>query len=258
MNEGTQKTDDQWFNEPVTVQVDRDNRNWLDALMEMNQKELQDFAIYRYQVPEAAAKVVGRNELIQMVVMANKAGGGGSVLRTRFRYLNQLAGVIPQYTQKVRGGRSLYLTRGEGDTMQVYDKSRDQWVSAKQNDETAKGRSVDPQLPAGPTGDQTPPSEPTAPQEGMISTETVAGIVADTQQQTLQLMLPAIGKFTRPQLENIVKSLGVDDVSEEKFPTNADLIQFVRNAAGVIEGDNNNSNSNEGGSNDGQNSNGNN
>lgn len=253
--QGTQNiSDEQWFAQQVTVQVDRDNRAWLDTLLEMKQKELQDFAIYRYQVPEAAALSVDRNSLVQLVVMANKAGGGGSVLRTRFRYLNHLKGIVPQFTQKVRGGRYLYLTRGEGDSMQVFDKSTGKWVSARTGQTgDGVGRSVAPELTPSPT-EQGPAHQEPAP---AINT---GEIVADAVQQTLKLVVPALPKMTRPMLEDLVRQLGQDDTSEDKFPTNADLIQFVRNAAGVVAETPapTTTNPSEGDQNNGQNSNGNN
>lgn len=237
-SQGTAKTlspeDIEWFRQPVDVQVPPDNQKWLDNLLEMNSKELYDFAVYRYQVPEAAAKVSSRSELVQLVVMANAAGGGGSIIRSRFRYLNELKGLVPPYTQKVRGDRYLYLTRGEGDTMQVYNKQTSEWVPVKQlgSSDPGVGVSTEPQLPKGPydnasvEGDDTqlppPPSSD-------------ADLVNATIQGTLKVILPALPKMKRQELEEVVRQLGVEDTSEARFPVNADLIDYIRNAAG--EGD---------------------
>lgn len=225
--------DMEWFRQPVDVHVPPDNQKWLDNLMEMTGKELYDFAVYRYQVPEAAAKVSSRNELIQLVVMANAAGGGGSIIRSRFRYLNQLQGVVPPHTQKVRGGRYLYLTRGEGDTMQVYNKQTKEWVSIKQinDNEPGVGVSTEPTLPKGAL---------TAAEGGSVDETTdeptdQTALVNATIQGTLRVILPSLPKLKRSELEEIVRGLGVDDTSEQRFPVNADLIDYIRNAAGAGE-----------------------
>lgn len=246
-NQGTPNTnltaeDREWFRQPVEVTVPPDNRKWLDSLMEMKQKELYDFAVFRYQVPEAAAKVSSRNDLIQLIVMANAAGGGGSIIRQKFRYINKLKGIVPPHTGKVRGGRYLYLTRGSDNNIQVFNKKTKKWVPLNEllsdQDGPAVGTSVDPQLPKGENGKVagSEGSQSTTGDDSGAGMSDTTSMVNDAIQQTLRLVLPAVEKMTRKQLEEVVKGLGVEDTSEQRFPANRDLIEYIRNAAG--EGDN--------------------
>ncbi|MBI5117625.1 hypothetical protein HZA56_14200, partial [Candidatus Poribacteria bacterium] len=82
----TTPEDRAWFHEEVSVQVEQDNRAWLDTMLEMNKAELVNYAVFQYAVPEAAAEAVGRNDLISMIAVANKAGGGQSVANTEYLY----------------------------------------------------------------------------------------------------------------------------------------------------------------------------
>lgn len=117
-----------WLNQPVDVTVEPDNQKWLDTLLELTQEELINFATLQYGVPEAAAKASSRNELLQLIVLANRAGGGAAVLRSTYRYLKELDGILPAQIV-VRGSRPLYLTRGSGTNLQVYDKTSGDWIS---------------------------------------------------------------------------------------------------------------------------------
>lgn len=228
MNEAQTLTaeDRAWFNQEVQVQVQPDNRKWLDSLLEMKRKELIDFAIYRYSVPESAISDSStRQDIIQLVVMANAAGGGGSVLRHRFRYLPKIAN-IPQYTQKVRGGRYLYKTRGEGSSMQVWDKSRNEWVLVRQQPQELKDAAqANVTINEGNT-------EGGSGVEPDTTTDRSSAILAG-----LELVEPALDKMNRPQLAAVVRNLGIDDTSEEKFPTNNDLKKFVRDVIAELRGE---------------------
>ena len=82
-----------WFNTPVDIKVEQDDRAWLDTLLEMKPEDLITYATYQYQIPEVAAKALAeagdRQSLIQMIVVANKAGGGQSVSTQQYIYIPQ-------------------------------------------------------------------------------------------------------------------------------------------------------------------------
>lgn len=195
----------EWMQQPVSASVSPDESAWLDAMLEMTRDELVIYSITQYGIPETAAENSSRDDLVQLIVMANKAGGGQSVLKTRFRYLNDLAGVLAPQNSKVRGNRLLFNTRGEGKQMQVWDKKTKQWVSYE------KVRPVKHVAP-------TTVSEPT-------STEPAAPALS------LDIVLAMIegGKMNRATLETVAGGLGIQDVADvEKFPTNATIIEAIK------------------------------
>lgn len=239
-----------YMDTPVTVQVAPDNQQWLSTLLEMRPEELRNYAIYNYQIPIEAAKAVGRNELIQLIVTANIAGQtGSSVLRSKYRYLPRLRGILPpEVTQ--RRGRSLYLTRGEADTMQVRDKRTDEWVPYRKLVPTDKdvARTFASEGADGMANEFSPAGkramaeqaeqdkqEPPLAQldEKTLDTEVEkASEAGQSSPSNLppEVVLAALPKMNRGDLEKVAKSLGVSDTSDAKFPAAKDLRAFIETA----------------------------
>lgn len=134
MDTNTLTAEDQaWFQEPVSVQIEQDNRAWLDTMLEMKKAELVNYAVFQYAVPEAAAEAVGRDDLISMIVVANKAGGGQSVSRQEYIYIPELKGILePAVSLFKADDDPLFLTRGSGSAQQVYDKVGNTWHNLEQ------------------------------------------------------------------------------------------------------------------------------
>jgi hypothetical protein len=112
--------DARWQEENITVQVRDDESAWMHSMEEMSRDEMIEYAIFQYGVPRAAAENVGRNDLVQLVVMANRSGGSNSVQRPEYRY-KKFGG----------GGRQLYLCRGTGENEEIFDGQTDKWIKAK-------------------------------------------------------------------------------------------------------------------------------
>jgi len=180
----TTAEDRAWFAEEVTVQVEQDNRAWLDTLLEMKRAELENFAIYNYGLPEAAVQAVGRNDLISMVAVANKAGGGQAVSRQQYLYVPELKGIIePAVSLFKADDDPLYLVRGEGSGAQVYDKVNDQWLNLEklrkqhaQNVQNTRTAAADAaaSVAGHPQFSQTAPVEPAAPAKPTLSDAVVS------------------------------------------------------------------------------------
>src|SRR3990167_1884322 len=236
------EADRQWFNSTVDVIVPPDERAWLDALLEMSQIELVNYATYQYMVPRAAAEASTRNEVIQLIATSKAAGekSMGSIVRPSYRYLNQLKGLIPPAV-KARRGRHLVLTRGSGENMQVYNKETDEWI----NYQTLVPKEAQrPNIPTG-IAREAADAKVDPRRESIVEAETgkpsvvyvggevpLAGAIVPTTSPPVDLsamsaVLPTLPKLNRQQLEEMAGKLGAPDTSAEKFPTNKDLISFI-------------------------------
>lgn len=127
-NVQTTAEDRAWFAEEVDIQIEQDNIAWLDSMMQMKQLELINYATFNYGIPQVAAEAVNRNDLIRLIVVANKAGGGQSVSNTEYIYIKELKGIIePAVSLFLPDDDPLYMVRGEGNSKQVYDKVTNTW-----------------------------------------------------------------------------------------------------------------------------------
>lgn len=209
MDAPTQTAEDRaWFNEPVTINIEQDNQAWLDTMTEMKKEELINYAVFNYGLPEAAAQVVGRNDLISMIVTANKAGGGQAVSRTEYLYIKELKGIIePAVSLFNPEDDPLFLVRGSGNAQQIYDKVKDEWFNlvqlkaehAKNVAATRGAASAAADAVAGhPSFAETTPPAPVKPtlSEGVLS------------------VLPTL---KRADLAAIGKDLGIDDLMDQEI-----------------------------------------
>lgn len=209
----------QWFDSPVDVRVEQDNTKWLDAMMEMKPDELRSYGTYQYGIPEAAAAVLDRQQLIEMIVRYNASGQTAPGSTERYRYIPQLAGILPPVVKsrsKHGGSGGLYKTRGKGKAMQVLD------VTQKDEQTGQKGVWV--------------PFEELRkrfPKTGSVQQEASAapgGV-------PMSMVLPLIDKASRSQLETICASIGVHDATDqEKYPNNESLRVLIREYAEVTGG----------------------
>lgn len=199
--------DRQWLLQPVNVEMPPDDIKWLDTMLEMKQSELINYAVYSYGLPEAGVQQLSRQEIIQMIVMANKAGGGQSVLQTRYRYLTGLEGKVPVAIEPRPGSeRRLYLTRGEGDTMQVYNKATGEWANYYQL------------APKNPAAEATRKATEPTPSTSV----------------SVEALLPALSRMQRPALESIADNLGIKNpIDLEIYPTNNSLVEAIKQAGNV-------------------------
>lgn len=201
-----------WLESPVDVQVPPDNQKWLDTMLEMKRDDLIRYAVYQYGLEEDAMKASSRNGILQLILLANQQGGGGSVLRTRYRYINGLKGILPPELQvREKSQRAMYLTRGEGKTMQVLNKTTGEWISVQsllpKNVTTAEAvaESVQPV--------SSEPAEPSL---------------------SIKMLVPMIAKMSREQLMLVANELKIEDPGDmDKYPTNGDLRQAIYAKAGV-------------------------
>lgn len=222
----TTAEDRAWFNEDVSVQVEQDNRAWLDTMLEMNQAELVNYAVYQYAVPEAAAEVVGRNDLISMIAVANKAGGGQSVSNTEYLYIKELKGVLePAVSLFKQDDDPLFLVRGQGSSAQVYDKITDTWMNLDKLKKEHAQTVTDTRAAATQAADtvanhpsftqqQTATVAPVEPPKFTLSDATIAVIQS--------------GSLKRADLVTFAEELGIEDTDNtETFKTNKDVIDTI-------------------------------
>lgn len=221
--------DQAWFHEPVSVVVEQDNRAWLDTMLEMKKEELVNYGVFQYAIPEAAAEAVGRNDLIQMIVVANKAGGGASVSNQSYIYIKELKGILePAVSLFNEKDDPLFLVRGEGNGQQVYDKVADKWYNLaeyrKQHaQKTADDRQVASEAAASVAEHPKFESQP-APVADAAPTAPVAP-VKPTLSDSVVSILPTL---KRADLAKFAKDLGIEDgESTEVYGSNKILIEKI-------------------------------
>jgi hypothetical protein len=200
--------DKAWIDTPIDVQVAPDEQRWLDTMLEMGKEEIYKYAMYNYGLEEQVVRASTKNGLLQLILLANRAGGGGAVLRARYRYLNNLKGILPPMTTVRKGGRRLYLTRGEGTAMQVLDKASGEWLSYAV----------------------------IAPKES--ATHHIATDVANEPSRhtgvRIEVLLPLLPKMSREQLQNVAQDIDIEDADDlEQYPTNKALSDKIQAVAGV-------------------------
>jgi len=198
-----------WIDIPIDVQVVPDEQKWLDTMLEMGKEEIYKYAIYNYGLEEDAVRASSKNGLLQLILIANRSGGGGAVLRTRYRYLNELKGILPPMVAVRKGGRLLYLTRGQGQNMQVLNKEDGEWLSY---------RAIAPDLDTAHATASAAANEPPAPKPSV----------------TTQVVLDLLPKMNRGQLEQVATELGITDTTDlEKYPNNDSLRADINKVAGL-------------------------
>lgn len=236
-----------WFDSPITVQVEPDNQRWLDALLEMKPDELRSYAVFQYQIPKDTIIQASRDSIMQLVVLANRNGGGGSVVRARYRYIPGLKGILdPAITS--RRGRLLFLTRGADDSMQVYSSKTDEWIALSSLTATPRPLSRSEQrrheVTAEGSAGFSNEFSPAAQREKARKEAEAAALDQDDDDEDEQdettppaaapalygAILASMPKMARAQLEEVAKSLGAPDTSEDKFATNQDLKDYITNA----------------------------
>lgn len=206
-----------WLDQPVDVEVEPDNQAWLNALLELTQPELINFAVLQYGVPEEAAKVSNRNDLLQLIVMANRGGGGTMALRSRFMYIRDIKDLLAPAVV-VRGGRALYQVRGQGNNRQVWDKVNNKWTPLKPLLDTAEAnrQTVRDAFDKATTAPGTP-----APSE-----EPKTRIVERVVERPRFILSPK-----RADVEVMAVEAGVGTAEEvhdqEKFPSIASLVEAI-------------------------------
>lgn len=238
-----------WFDTPVSVTVPPDNQKWLDAMMEMKPEELQNYAVFQYQVPEAAARASGRDDLMQLIVTAASAQQGGkSVIRQKYRYIPGLKDIVdPVITS--RRGRFLYLTRGEGAGMQVYDKVKDNWTPVANltdnprplSEEDQRKQELQADSSANMANEFSPAAKRAAKAAGSAAPKTGSTPPegADTDSGTPSgstfiggpAILAALPNMTRAQIAEVANELNIPDpMDEDKFPNKQSLVDAVSGA----------------------------
>ena len=205
----------EWFQQPVTAQVEQDDRAWLDTMLEMRPHELRNYAVFQYAIPEAAANAVERDELIQMVIVANRAGGGQSVSQQEYRYLEELLGTLdPMTSMPNADSKPLYLIRGKGVAAQVYDKIHDKWLNLDQTLASVKDNRTHNRTVAGEAAPSVGTTNPTVPAAPSVNLDALIGV---------------IDSLKRKDLEVIATQVGIKEAtSEEKFPGRKELIAEIK------------------------------
>lgn len=198
--------DQAWLDTPVDVQVPPDEQRWLDTMLEMKQDEIIQYAVFNYGLEEPVARAASRNGLLVLIITANHASGGASVLKARYRYL-PLKGILPAVLTVRKSGRHLYLTRGTDNAMEVMDKRTGEWIRysiLKVKTDTA------------------------AKTAAQVANQPAAG----TPGLSLGLVLPMLPKMNREQLNAIAAELKIDDAADiEKFPNNKSLAEAIETKA---------------------------
>lgn len=208
-----------WFNTPITVQVEQDDRAWLDTMLDMKPAELVNYAVFQYQVPEVAAQALAdagsRDELIQMIVVANRAGGGQSVSTQEYIYIPELKGIYePMVSLFNEKSEPLYLVRGTGAARQIFNKGTEKWenlaeVRNKHTVQTALDRN-----------------------EAAQAADSVANHPQFTPQPQkptiLDSIVPVLPSMKRADLVKIAADLGIDNgESLEAYPNNKALADHI-------------------------------
>lgn len=255
-----------WFDSPITVQVEPDNQRWLDAMLEMKPQELRQYAVFQYQIPQDAVEGAARDSIMQLIVLANRQGGGGSVIRSRYRYVPGLKGIVPAAITS-RRGRMLYLTRGSENSLQVFNSQTEVWKPLAELTSTprpldrraqrrhelsaesgagfasefspqgqralkAQGDNNDPSQDEDlDDDDQAQPPAPGAAQQAASDAGVGAeGSVDAAPPPVADIPLAVIPRMSVPELKEFATQLGASDVSDEKFPNKGALVDYVTNA----------------------------
>jgi hypothetical protein len=228
MQEQLTEADKIWFDLPVTARVEPDNQRWLDTLMEMKKDELVSFGIYNYSIPAVAinalAELNQRSEIIQMIITANAAGESGMTADHRYRYLSDMPANVPTAVSVKPGGRKLYLTRGNDESMQVFvaqpgNEQGGEWqayakvrVGYQPEIVPAANAASTAAVITAPLDSRTPPAVPAAP---ALPTGIDVGV-----------LIPMMPKMRRADLVNIAKQMGLTSVPLEPtddYPDNASV-----------------------------------
>ncbi|MBI5117574.1 hypothetical protein HZA56_13945, partial [Candidatus Poribacteria bacterium] len=183
---------------------------------------LVNYAVFQYAVPEAAAEAVGRNDLISMIAVANKAGGGQSVANTEYLYIKELKGILePAVSLFKQEDDPLYLVRGQGTARQVYDKLTDKWHNLEQLKRQHAKEVADTRAVASAAADTVSshpsfnqPTEPAVPAKPTLS-DAVMDVITNAG-------------LKRADLAKFAGELGIDDGTDvEVYATNKDLIAKI-------------------------------
>ncbi len=221
--------DQAWFHAPVDVDVEQDNRVWLDELMKMKPEEMLNYAVYNYQVPEAAAKALieanDRTGIIQLIVNANRAGGGTPVGMMQYMYFKDFDGLLePMVSKFNEQSDPLYLVRGSGHGLSVYDRGANKWHNVEQFRQQ-HGIEAPAQKP------KAAPSPDKLREAAIAAADSVANHPSQQLSPARELkpvimdsIAAVVPTLKGEQLRSIAAELGITDLeNQEVFPNNKSI-----------------------------------